>query len=67
MNGQIIIRLVRQGEVYQPRATIRFINRLPDNFWEDYALPFLTGEKQFGKAKRVLTVNIIQAKRNGAV
>jgi len=56
---QVIIRFVEEGKP-QKRATLTFVGKLPLNFWEEIARPFLSGEKTFGKATKTLTVNIIR-------
>jgi len=57
----IIIRLARESDQPIKRATLTFTNRLPTDFWDKYAYPFLRGEKTFGKAKKALTVTVIVA------
>jgi len=57
----VIIRLAHESDQPIKRATLTFTNRLPADFWDKYALPFLRGEKTFGKAKKALTVTVIVA------
>jgi len=56
---QVIIRIVKEGE--PKRATLTYVNRLPNNIWETVIKPFLTGQKKFGKATKTLTINVIIA------
>ena len=55
---QVIIRLVEEGKP-QKRATLTYVNRLPNDAWDTVMYPFLVGEKTFGKAMKTLTINII--------
>jgi hypothetical protein len=48
---------VREGE--PKRATLTYVNRLPNDIWETVIKPFLSGEKTFGKATKTLTINVI--------
>ena len=44
----------------QKRATLTYVGRLPEDFWDEVAGPFLRGEKRFGKAEKTLTVNVMR-------
>ena len=55
----VLIRLIHSTSQPVKRATLTFTDRLPANFWDEYAKPFLTGKKMFGKASKVLTVNVL--------
>ena len=45
-----------------PRATLTYIDKIPDDAWEDIMRWVLTGEGKFGKAEKYLTINIIVTK-----
>jgi len=56
---QIIVREVSQGRP-QKKATLTYYDRLPDNWWDEIAEPFLSGKKIFGNAKKTLTINVMK-------
>jgi hypothetical protein len=52
------IRFLSPGE-RQPRATMTFVDRIPDEAFDRIARWAVTGEGTFGRARKNLTINVI--------